>query len=291
MAFMDLHSDVMDIRLTPFILSQLPARELDPKRFVFYDFSTRHVDERFLLSSDYPFLKEEVVFLPYTSKTIEDDVELFGESIFQNLEYSIGSVNELSIDGVGYVQVPRFNIRFNGGVVRNSYLKNNVCLYIESNDIMIRYKLASSEVYESVDGSTRYMLGGKSYDVFNNYVFCDISEEGSKFDINNFEIFLYEYDVLSGEYREVILGEKYIDEYGRELTVLYDLDDIVLMLDNEIDPEIFCKHVDGVVDPHSIIYKNTGIVNIESAGIMCVGDGKFPKIYINRTEGALGEEC
>lgn len=280
MPFLNSHCDILSSKITGSTLSEIVRNGLEAKRVVFYDFSLLYCGQEENRDSRFTTLS-------ITPCSFSDTDQYFPSCCL----FSLGSVKEFVYNEKKYVHIPYFSINFNDNKVLMAERDSFGSLHIATNDI-VSYLLEVGDNNESILESNVQKIGDKYYKLEHDYLFVDIVENGTNDEIENFDLFIQEYDESTGEFRYIPLVEEIDYVFGgfwKEKNLELDIE---VFVDDEIPNSIFCRHTTSDFNKNSVVFRNQGIINIEQTGHICSEQKTgFPKVYINKKEGKLGGNC
>lgn len=292
MTFFNPQKDILEVRLTTYGVQLYSAGKFKPEIFITTDCGVLYED--FELAADFrEYLRENFAILrPQRDDTgFDTGIQNF-DYLFDSLSpYSIGSTLETVVEDESRAMVSNIHLAFRKGLVASATKDSNV-INVVLNDVVSLFSKTTIPNESIVVDNIFERDNGQFYQISEDYLFVDVTEHGAEFTKENFWLLVYE--KYGTEYQQVDLEEQYLSEFGlvdskRDITAEIDV-----KTDNKIDDLYVCKHSQKINDNNNVYITNKGTINVDLMGKMCkdnLTSQKFQKVYINRKEKDLGDQC
>lgn len=292
MTFFNPQKDILEVRLTTYGVQLYSAGKFKPEIFITTDCGVLYED--FELAADFrEYLRENFAILRSQREDTGFDTGIQNfDYLFDSLSpYSIGSTLETVVEDESRTMVPNINLAFGSGLVASATKDSNVINVVLDDVVSLFSKTVIPN--ESILADNIFEREANQFYQFSeDYLFVDVSEQGAEFTKENFWLLVYE--KYGAEYRQVDLEERYLNEFGLVDSKVDITAEIDVKVDNKIDDMYMCKHAQKINDNNNIYITNKGTINVDLMGKMCkdnLTSQKFPKVYINRKEKDLGDQC
>ena len=290
MSFFNPLKDILDVKLTTYGVESFANGTFRPEIFIASDVGMLYED--YELDEDFrEYLRTSLAFLrPQREDTgFDTGIQNFDYFFDSISPYAIGSALETVIGGEKRTMVPNLNLSFGKGLV-SSATKSNNSVSIVLDNIETTFK-QTEIVNESNNDDNIFGRGDNFYRFAEDYMFVDVGETGSEYLKENFWLLVYE--KYGEEYRQIDLEEQYLSEFGLVEGKKDVVNELIIKLDNKIDDVYICRHAQKINDNNNVYITNKGTVNIDLMGKMCKNTGlqNFSKVYVNRKEKDLGDQC
>lgn len=292
MTFFNPQKDILEVRLTTYGVQLYSAGKFKPEIFITTDCGVLYED--FELAADFrEYLRENFAILRPQREDAGFDTGIQNfDYLFDGLSpYSIGSTLETVVDDESRTMVPNINLEFGKGLVASATKDSNV-INVVLDDVVSIFSKTDLPNESIVSDNVLERTDNQFYQFTEDYLFVDVMENGAEFTKENFWLLVYE--KYGTEYRQVDLEERYLNEFGLVDSKVDITAEIDVKVDNKINDMYMCKHAQKINDNNNIYITNKGTINVDLMGKMCkdnLTSQKFPKVYINRKEKDLGDQC
>jgi hypothetical protein len=293
MSFFNPKLDVLDVKLTTHGIQQFANGEFNPVYFVPKDDGVVYDDTYDTDEEEREYLRETLAFLRPQRENFGIDTNLSNQEFFTSdiSLCAIGTAREQFVNNDAYLSIPNNSFAFASGKVTLAEKTDSGVIEVTLADLDTKVRLVTNPANESIQQHNLFEKNGLIYSFDEKYLFLTCNEDGTEFLKDNYMMFLYE-DVGNDVYRPVILEYEYLNEFGLQESKQSALQEIDLLMDHEIPMDYLCLHAPKMNTAGHLTFSNGGTVNVELTGRVCSNvNKKFPKVYINRKEKNLGDEC